>query len=910
MQSPFASVGPAFEEEAGPAVLLDAIRQGSHGLLDHRSAQFSGRSSVDDGRLLQAVAAAAPGTAAVGGSLLRSATVANPLDVAELLAQADLLAAAGASPAASLSSAGSAGVNRAAWVQPSGRRQSGEGCEDVEQAVVLATSTPTGGALLRITLLAAGFCIGPSGASIRDVCKASQTDIKSWTAPPDEQCNRSCRVFRIEGPAHGVAKAVGIMCDAVDRYKELCEGKYAGQSVARIQHVSGVEFHYQPPPRSVVPFAASLKGQSSGGRGARAAAGKPPIAPHRHKGSSGPSRTGSLGVPSASAVPGPLPALSRSASVPGPGRAAHGGGASTAGGAAGSGENVPPTSQARRVVGLGSSKPEPHPGSGQGRSRPDSAGSGSSAREGTAGGSSGGHAQHAEQEAGAQLAPAQKLGKGDVLRSVFGSAEAAMAAAEPPRHPQERQAAPSSFDVGLLLQQLALQEAQEQAAAALALAAQQGVRGGYELTEPGVLLPASLSPLAPPPQQLPPMSAFDAQQAAQGLANSAEVLAAVAAAWQNAQAQQQAATDHLVQQLAAAGLLGPPHADHAAPAIGLCQRSSSAPLPPAGPAEAAMPVAASAGYGAAPQAEQHMPLSAFQGPSFTPFSTVGSPPDTGFARASSAGRSPSISPSPSPSISPNSPGASSPPPGGIPHPLQLPGTPDQLRSSAAAMPTPPGAHSRVGVGPMGQLGSPPFASAFAPVAGGAAAGRGFAGAAGGLSTSAGGSPFGSFLSLLHGEAGEFGAGAASDAAHGSSGASGARGPPLSLFSSASLPAPSSPVGLARAASVPGPQGSCTPLDRLDDMLSLARANSYAAPGDPAGGSGLAPPFAALNGLRPPGAPGPPSAFSSAFSPSRRSPPGGRLPPLPHGGGGIAGGGAAGHSAAVVGDVDRLLDALF
>lgn len=58
------------------------------------------------------------------------------------------------------------------------------------------------------------------------------------------------------------------------------------------------------------------------------------------------------------------------------------------------------------------------------------------------------------------------------------------------------------------------------------------MHSGYELTEPGVLLPASLSPLAPPAQQQPPMSAFDAQQAAQGLANSSEVLAAMAAAWQ------------------------------------------------------------------------------------------------------------------------------------------------------------------------------------------------------------------------------------------------------------------------------------------------------------------------------------------------------------------------------------------
>jgi hypothetical protein len=37
----------------------------------------------------------------------------------------------------------------------------------------------------------------------------------------------------------------------------------AGQSVARIQHVSGVDFSYQPPPRNIVPYAASLKGQAS-----------------------------------------------------------------------------------------------------------------------------------------------------------------------------------------------------------------------------------------------------------------------------------------------------------------------------------------------------------------------------------------------------------------------------------------------------------------------------------------------------------------------------------------------------------------------------------------------------------------------------------------------------------------------
>lgn len=64
----------------------------------------------------------------------------------------------------------------------------------------------------------------------------------------------------------------------------------------------------------------------------------------------------------------------------------------------------------------------------------------------------------------------------------------------------------------------------------------QGVQGSYELTEPGVLLPASLSPLAPAPQPLPPFNAglasIEAQLAAQGLTGNYSMLAAVAAAWQ------------------------------------------------------------------------------------------------------------------------------------------------------------------------------------------------------------------------------------------------------------------------------------------------------------------------------------------------------------------------------------------
>ena len=37
---------------------------------------------------------------------------------------------------------------------------------------------------------------GPSGSCVREICRTTGTDIKSWTADPDGQCSRSCRVFR------------------------------------------------------------------------------------------------------------------------------------------------------------------------------------------------------------------------------------------------------------------------------------------------------------------------------------------------------------------------------------------------------------------------------------------------------------------------------------------------------------------------------------------------------------------------------------------------------------------------------------------------------------------------------------------------------------------------------------------
>ena len=49
--------------------------------------------------------------------------------------------------------------------------------------------------LLRVTLLAAGFVIGPSGTSVRDVTKQTGADIRSWT---ESKSKHPCRVFMLE----------------------------------------------------------------------------------------------------------------------------------------------------------------------------------------------------------------------------------------------------------------------------------------------------------------------------------------------------------------------------------------------------------------------------------------------------------------------------------------------------------------------------------------------------------------------------------------------------------------------------------------------------------------------------------------------------------------------------------------
>ncbi|KAG1655368.1 hypothetical protein FOA52_012095 [Chlamydomonas sp. UWO 241] len=112
------------------------------------------------------------------------------------------------------------------------------------------------------------FTSGIQGARSRPGTQERVTGVKSWVIT--RGC-RPCRDCVLEGSDGSIVEALGIIAAALDRYKELCEGMFSGQAVGRLQRVCGVDFSYQPPPKSIVPFAAALKGHVGGRRtGARA----------------------------------------------------------------------------------------------------------------------------------------------------------------------------------------------------------------------------------------------------------------------------------------------------------------------------------------------------------------------------------------------------------------------------------------------------------------------------------------------------------------------------------------------------------------------------------------------------------------------------------------------------------------
>ncbi|KAL2630851.1 hypothetical protein R1flu_015537 [Riccia fluitans] len=119
-------------------------------------------------------------------------------------------------------------------------------------------------ALMRVTLLAAGFVIGARGISARLIGQVTGSIVQSWTesSRPDAV---PIRLFRIQGKKAVVQAAVVLISQAVVKYKDLCDCKRRGEFVQREHVINGVEFYYQPPPRKAFAVIPESSLCSSGG---------------------------------------------------------------------------------------------------------------------------------------------------------------------------------------------------------------------------------------------------------------------------------------------------------------------------------------------------------------------------------------------------------------------------------------------------------------------------------------------------------------------------------------------------------------------------------------------------------------------------------------------------------------------
>lgn len=109
-----------------------------------------------------------------------------------------------------------------------------------------------------VTLLAAGFILGPNGASVHQLEKVCNIKIISRKLPRDLQCVRPTREFTLTGSQEAQSMAVAMFQCAIYAYKVLTEGTYYDMTVARLQLIGDVIFRYKPPPRSKAPHAAQL----------------------------------------------------------------------------------------------------------------------------------------------------------------------------------------------------------------------------------------------------------------------------------------------------------------------------------------------------------------------------------------------------------------------------------------------------------------------------------------------------------------------------------------------------------------------------------------------------------------------------------------------------------------------------
>lgn len=153
-------------------------------------------------------------------------------------------------------------------ILPSGSRSKGQGIEtdasgrELPQGIEKVTST-SGGCQLQVTMLAAGFAIGPGGVTIKRIGTQCKCIVQSWSAKSQQESGRAVRVFDLTGSQRAVACAAHYIRQLVELYKNLVEGPCAGHTVSRNQQVSGpcgqLQCVYQPPPLSRMPSAARVE---------------------------------------------------------------------------------------------------------------------------------------------------------------------------------------------------------------------------------------------------------------------------------------------------------------------------------------------------------------------------------------------------------------------------------------------------------------------------------------------------------------------------------------------------------------------------------------------------------------------------------------------------------------------------
>eukprot|EP01025_Chloroclados_australasicus_P041394 TRINITY_DN4384_c0_g1_i1.p1 TRINITY_DN4384_c0_g1~~TRINITY_DN4384_c0_g1_i1.p1 ORF type:complete len:379 (+),score=15.00 TRINITY_DN4384_c0_g1_i1:295-1431(+) len=136
-----------------------------------------------------------------------------------------------------------------------GPREGEEGLWEGEQKILSAVvkDQHCRHVMLEITLLAAGFIVGSKGVSVTKIWHKTGASIRSYSS---KSTQRTTRIFNIQGTHFQVLQTISIIVEAVDRYKELVDGKYADQVVESLQEIQGITFEYCPPPIEANPLSA------------------------------------------------------------------------------------------------------------------------------------------------------------------------------------------------------------------------------------------------------------------------------------------------------------------------------------------------------------------------------------------------------------------------------------------------------------------------------------------------------------------------------------------------------------------------------------------------------------------------------------------------------------------------------